>query len=322
MRKPSLDALAAAHDERLRKLDATLPARGPLAHTADARVILAAAGASSAAGASRTYLLDPASFESCHAALRQHSLDVRITGPDQAAALNALLSAWRDELADDDPTEIETAASITWPSRDTAAVPALYEHGFVPMAALAVRTRTTPESPKPSQPVRLRSAGPADLDSAVALQMEELRFDEQFGVSTIRAETENAVRTRLRESLAAENGTRILAERGARQLGLVVLDLPPDTSWLGSMVKARRIGYIECLSVHADVRGQGIGRTLADAAHRRLHEAAVDSALLHYALANARSSTFWQAMGYRPLWYHWTARPSTSMFTAPPHPRS
>lgn len=271
------------------------------------------AGNTQAAGLSRITMTDPREFMSCFAALRQHSVQVRVAGPDPAAALDELLSTWSTQIAADDPTEIETAAQITWPSRDTAAVPALVRHGFTPSSAVAVHIRVVP-APKPDPSITIRAAGPEDLESVLALQMAELRYDEQFGVCTIRENTEEALRELLRASLAKRNGTRMLALRGREPVGLAIVDLPPETEWLTSLIDASRVGYLQCLMVRADVRGSGIGRHLVQAAHRRLGDAAVDAIALHYAIANPRSTPFWHAQGYRPLWTHWTNRPGATMF--------
>ncbi|NDL58445.1 GNAT family N-acetyltransferase [Phytoactinopolyspora mesophila] len=314
MTSPTPDALAAAHTLRLRRVDDALPALGPLTPTSGATMITASIGDSQAAGLGQTSRVAPEDFASCFQALHQHSLKVRLDGSDLTAALHALLNKWRDVIAGEQQADDETAASITWPSRDTAAVSALVRHGFLPTAAVAIHERpvSTPGDTDPS--VRIRRAEPADLDSVVALQLEALRYDEQFGSCTVREPTERTLRARLTAALARHDGTIMLAERGPKAVGLVIVDLPPRTEWITGLVNVSRAGYLECLSVTAEARGTGIGRALVDAAHERFRDAAIETKLLHYCVVNPVSAPFWHGLGYRPLWTHWTARPHSSMF--------
>ncbi|AYY14487.1 GNAT family N-acetyltransferase [Actinobacteria bacterium YIM 96077] len=332
-----LAAVTDTHARRLRELDPILAAPRPfepLEETTrgDTQLLTATAGRSRAAGLARTSHQRPIEFASCFGALRHHSLYAHLDGPDLAEALRALLETWRERLATDDPTEIETAASITWPSRDTAPLPALAQYGFSPTAVIAVRGAAaaaaadiadagraqTTEGLHPESNVRIRVAEPEDLESAVSLHMELLRFDEQFGTCTVRAATEDALRANLASSLARGDGTHILAERYGKPVGLAIVSLPEHTGWLTGLVAADRIGYVACLSVRATFRGQGLGRALMRVAHRRLYDSGVDTILLHHALANPHSTPFWCALGYRPLWTQWAARPGTPMFPPPP----
>lgn len=312
-----LDDLSAAHAQRLREIDSLLRPPGPLVSTADNPVITVTAGSTHAAGLGHTTLTDPREFRSCFTALRHYSLDIRVAGPDPAAALDKLLSAWSAQIADDDPAQIETAAGITWPSRDTAAAPALVRHGFAPSSVLAVHTRVVPD-PEPDPKLTIRDAGPGDLEAVLALQMTELRYDAQFGACIIRENTKDALRELLQTALAPRNGTRVLALHGTEPVGLAIVDLPPETEWLSSLVDASRVGYVQCLAVRADVRCQGIGRRLVQAAHRRLGDAAVDAIALHHVVANPHATPFWHNQGYRPLWINWINRPGATMFPSSP----
>ncbi len=294
-----------------------LPAPPALTPDQGAILLTGSAGTSYAAGVSREHHVSPDDFASCFQTLRTFSLDVRLDGPDLADTLSALLTAWRASLAGIDPWEIETSATITWPSRDVAAVETLVRYGFAPMADIAVRGRVVPLSAEVTPGTQIREAGPSDVEDVVDLQLEELRYDAQLGTCTIRPGTAAALRTRLTSALDRRDGTILLADHNDEPVGLVIIDLPPRTEWITSRVGVSRAGYLECLSVRAGHRGRGIGRALVAVAHERFRDAAVDVMLLHHAVTSPLSAPFWHAAGYRPLWTHWTAHPGTSMFTAP-----
>jgi GNAT superfamily N-acetyltransferase len=70
------------------------------------------------------------------------------------------------------------------------------------------------------------------------------------------------------------------------------------------------VGYIGSLFVRDEERGGGVGRALVAEAHRALAAAGMAVTLLHHSLPNPRSTPFWYAQGYRPLWTMWQRKPA------------
>jgi hypothetical protein len=102
-----------------------------------------------------------------------------MAGPDVANALDQLLSLWRDHLADVPGAEGEdTAAVVSWPSRDIDGIATLRRHGLTPMLVFAARATpagpprraasparsTVPATGSAAGGARIRRAGPADID--------------------------------------------------------------------------------------------------------------------------------------------------------------
>ena len=107
----------------------------------------------------------PGSLDLCWGATRRFQLNAQIAGPDVAAALDRLLSLWRDHLALVPGTEAQdTAAVVTWPSRDIDGVKPLLRHGLTPLTVAAVRSTGRCAGPGDGVPRPgagdARSAGP------------------------------------------------------------------------------------------------------------------------------------------------------------------
>jgi len=112
-----------------------------------------------------------------------------VAGPDLAAALDQLLSLWRDHLADVPEAALpDTAAVVTWPCRDVGGIAALVRHGLAPFGVVAARTTGrrsdhtglaggggggggagAPGTER--RDLRIRRATPADVDTVVGLGM-------------------------------------------------------------------------------------------------------------------------------------------------------
>jgi ribosomal protein S18 acetylase RimI-like enzyme len=91
---------------------------------------------------------------------------------------------------------------------------------------------------------------------------------------------------------------------------MVQVQLPEQAGWIKPYVTASRVGYLSSLAVAEAARSSGVGTALAGHAHQVFDEAGADVVLLHHALANPRSTPFWYAQGYRPLWTYWQRRPA------------
>jgi GNAT superfamily N-acetyltransferase len=287
------------HAARVALVDPLLPADPPLSGD-----LIATVGA---LGAPTFREFDPETLDATWGPLRRHSLTVRLAGAD----LGPLLDRWEEHLAKVViPGDDECAAQVTWPSRDTAAVPALIRHGFAPLAVTAVR-RAGVFGPAPTVPgITIRHATNADLAACVALDLEVIRYDSQFGLLAERPSTAAGLRQNMTELLARDHPCIWLAVVDHRTVGIVTVDLPAHSSWISGRTSAAPAAYLGLGGIRADLRGTGIGSALVTHVHRELDAAGIAVTLLHYAVPNPRSVPFWSAHGYRPLWTSWNRRPA------------
>jgi GNAT superfamily N-acetyltransferase len=298
---------------RLRTLDPLLPAVCALPGPRPGDTVLNVPGTEAFY---RCHRPDPEAFEACWNALEQHQLHACLTGgggEDRAAALDALLTAWDREIAAAGAPRVadDAEAVITWPSRDTAVTRALLAHGLTPKTVAAARpTGGQPmDSPPPCCEVPIRPLTLADTADATRLWLEELRWDAQFGATTLRASAERNIRQRLAGALDRERPWMWLAgEAGKPAAGMIAVEPPELAGWTTALTSARRPGYITHMVVSAPHRGTGVGSALAYAAHTALTEAGCTLTLLHYAALNPLSGPFWHRNGYRPLWTTWHRR--------------
>lgn len=291
--------IAAEHAARLAALDGLLAPPEPLAGA----VLTTRRGAAAVAyqeapvgTAARTW--EPA---------RKHTLDPRLAGPDRAAVLGDLLDQW--DLGRTEPGDLDSAAVVELPSRDTEAIPALVHRGFVPASVVAAR-RAGRGAPRTRDDVRIRPATPDDLDVAVELNMQVVHYDAAFGRLTPRDDTAEAIGNQVAFLLHEPEPVVWLAELGGRVVGLVHIQLPPVSDWARRYTRVEPTGYLACLGVRPELRGTGVGAALAAHAHAALDGAGLPLTLLHHALPNPRSTPFWYSHGYRPLWTIWMRRPA------------
>ena len=290
-----IEGITTDHAARLAALDPLLPTPPPL--VAD---VLTVGGA---AGVPTFHEARPGSAQRTWQPVRRHRLDVRLAGPDLAGDLGGLLDRWLTGVGHaGDP---DSAAVVDLASRDTEAVPALIERGFVPVAVTAIR-RAAPATPVPG----VRPATVDDLAAAVRLNLEVVEYDARFGKVTMREETAAVLADGLRERLSAPEPQAWVAERDGAVVGLVTVQLPPESSWVSGLTSASPVGYLETMSVTAALRGSGLGSALVTHAHAAL-DAVAPATLLHHALPNPLSTPFWYRHGYRPLWTTWQRRPAT-----------
>ncbi|MGH3123296.1 MAG: GNAT family N-acetyltransferase, partial [Streptosporangiaceae bacterium] len=165
---------------RLAAIDALLPDPAVPPGCGAELVVSEPGGATAAMGTCGHWAGEPGSLELTWGAARRFQLTPQVAGPDVDATLDELLARWREHLAGvPEAAEADTAAVITWPSRDIEGVLALLRHGLAPRAVIAARSAgRRPGNAVPADPgVRIRRAGPADLDEVVRLGMETVRFD-------------------------------------------------------------------------------------------------------------------------------------------------
>jgi GNAT superfamily N-acetyltransferase len=268
-----------------------------------------------AAGRCEHWAGEPGSLDLAWGAARRFRLEPQAAGPDVRGALDRLLTRWREHLAGLPGTGADdTAAVVPWPSRDIAGHRALLDHGLIPLAIIAARTAGRDGQPVPSGPgLRIRPAGPADLDSVVALGMETIRYDAHFGTVIERPDTAAALRREAAVRLAGPAPWTWLAERDGSAVGLLYAQRPDQAGWIAPLVRPAPVAYLELMAVLPGARGAGVGAALAAVYHAAADAAGVAVTLLHYEQMNPLSAPFWSQQGYRPLWTDWEARPALAL---------
>ena len=253
------------------------------------------------------------------------SLIPRLREPDTSAALDDLLGQWRDHLAGLPQAGAEdTAAMISWPSRDVSGVSALLRHGMQALTVIAARPAgQAPGSEQQGHDQQLtngeqkdlviREAGPWDLDAVTELEMGVIRYDAHFGSAIVRPATEALVRAETQAALARRPAWAWLAERDGQPVGLVHVQPPEHSGWIAGMTRPGVTVYLQTMFVRPGERGGGVGAALVRHAHGVLDARGVETTLLHYAQVNPLSAPFWSRMGYRPLWTGWEVRPAASL---------
>ena len=278
---------------------------------------------------------DAESLDLSWGAARRFQLAPQIAGPDVPGALDDLLSQWRDHLAAVPGTDDEdSAALVTWPSRDIDGIRTLLRHGLVPMEVIAARrtvphpvgpmdaapraaeglaVSASPDASPAQQGLRIRRAEPADIDAVVRLGVEVIRFDAHFGGVTERPGTAAAMRREAVGLLAGPEPWTWLAERDGTAVGLLAAQRPEAASWIAPMVRPAPVAYLMLTFVLPGERASGVGGALTARLHREVEAAGVVVTLLHYEQANPLSVPFWSQQGYRPLWTTWAARPARTV---------
>ena len=176
-------------------------------------------------------------------------------------------------------------------------------------AQLAHQLAGGPDLAQQRAGVRVRRAGPADLDAMVALGMEVIRFDALFGGVQERPWTAGALTAEFADTLAGPDPWMWLAERDGDPIGMLAAEKPAQAQWIAPMTASGPVSYLLLMGVRADVRAQGTGAAMAARFHAEALAAGVSVTLLHYAQVNPLSAPFWSQQGYRPLWTCWEARP-------------
>jgi GNAT superfamily N-acetyltransferase len=270
---------------------------------------------------------EPGSLEPTWGAERRFMLDARIAGPDVRTTLDELLSQWHRHLADVPETKgDDTAAVVTWPSRDVAGITALVRHKFNPFGVAAARLTARPDGatdkpgPTPRDDglggrpaeagVRIRRAAPDDIDAAVSLGLEVVRFDAHFGNVTERPSTAGALRREISDMLAGPQPWVWLAERDGNPVGMLAAQRPEAAGWIAPMVRLAPAGYLMLMAVHDAERGNGVGAAMVARFHDEIARAGIPVTLVHHEQVNPLGGPFWAKQGYRPLWTSWEARPA------------
>jgi GNAT superfamily N-acetyltransferase len=265
-----------------------------------------------AAGSCSHWTAEPGSLDLIEGAARRFVLTPYITGSDVLAALDTLLSRWRDHLAAvPEAAGEDTAAVICWPSRDVAGVRALVAHGLTPLGVIAAWSASRPPAVVADCPpgVRIRRVTPADLDLVVAMAMEVVRFDAHFGGVIERPGAARALRAEVAGLLEHDPWTW-LAERDGDPVGLLIAERPEVADWIAPRTCGSPVAYLLALFVTPAEREAGVGAALTGQLHRSAAAASVSVILLQYEQVNPLAVPFWGRQGYRPLWTTWEVRPA------------
>ena len=300
--------LLAAHAARLRALD---PALGiDPAPPADGELIQVGG----ALGWARRVDVDPAASVAQWGRLRQYTLVPRWTG--DPAELDALLDRWLGWTRAAGAAEAgpDSQASLSWPSRDVDAGRVFVAHGLSPGTTVAIRTRGravgTPALPAG---VTLRRAGATDADAVRALTLEDIRYEGGLSVLGERPGHEDLRREETAAGLARPDPWAWVAERDGAVVGVVTVDRPADTTWIGGLTSVRPAAYLGLLCVTTAERGRGVGAALVAHAQDTVDRAGIAATLLHYGTFNPLSAPFWARTGWRPLWTGWAAHPASTL---------
>ena len=334
--------------ERWRALDPLLPVPPPLTPGCDAGLLVVGGHPArpAAVGSCEHWTGEPGTMDRSWGAARRFMLTAQVAGPDVAGALDELLAVWRDHLLRQPQAgDPDTAAVVLWPSRDIDGIAVLRRRGLSPMCVVAARTkprqiaghlspvrsRPAPQPPPATQQadqepqqadqdplladprVRIRRAGPADLDTVARLGLEVIRFDGRLGCVTLRDESAEALRRSLAGPLAAPRPWTWLAERDGTPVGMLHAESPADTAWIAPLSGLSPVAYLTLGFVSPDERRSGVGGALTARLHAEADAAGVAVTLLHYEQVNPLSVPFWSQQGYRPAWTSWEAWPASAL---------
>jgi GNAT superfamily N-acetyltransferase len=293
------------YGERLSRLDPLLPDIPPLPEPGPEDHRLDVAGGSALA---RVVRADPTTLDATWNPAERHVLMARVAGEKPAAAMDALLSDW-SKLVQAHATEPDSAAVLTWPSRDLALTSTFLAHGLVPSSVLAIRLAGR-QSPDGAPDLVVRRATEADLDAVVALELELVRWNKVLGQMVEQPNTPALIRAK---HTADRRPWTWLAEVDGAPIGsLSVLD-PDHAPWASGLSSAGRAVYLSDLMVLPGRRGAGAGTALVRHVHGELDLAGFNATLLHYLGMNPLAGPFWHRCGYRPLATSWEVRPASHL---------
>lgn len=317
--------LMRAQSARLSALDPELPDEHSLPGGGEPIMARIGGGEAVAALATRT-TNSPGTLQSLWSATESFEL-FPLIGDHPRTGMDAILHAWRARLLEQGVPATDSSCVVTWPSRDVEASRALLDHGFVPLSCLAVRPPSPAQNAELPGTVKVRRAGPDDLDAVVDLGLAELDYAALVGGSTRRPDAaqlkRRAARVRLhpaRQAGTTRSADRIsedpvwLAERDGVPIALA------ECGWTdtaghhsGHRLRSGKWAYVNCVSVLEPARGTGVGSGLVALAHAEFERAGVLGSFLYYNPPNPLSSVFWPRQGYRPLWTIWEVRPATAL---------
>ena len=214
---------------------------------------------------------EPGSLDLTWGAARRFELTILAGGPDVPAVLDVLLARWREHLAaQPGADEPDTAAVVTWPSRDIDGAAPLLRHGFAPLAVIAARAASRDPAVRSGADragtlagVNIRRAEPADIGSVVRLGLEVVRFDSHFGGVNERSWTAEALTRETEQLLVGPRPWVWLAERDGTPIGMLAAERPAQARWIAPRSGPAPVAYLLLMGVRAGERARGVGAVLA-----------------------------------------------------------
>ena len=221
-----------------------------------------------------------------------------LAGPDPAAALDDLISQWRDHLAkvpEAEEDDTRRGHSLGQPGRRgrpgaAAARPDAADRHRRPGSRPRADHLAGPDGAV-SAGVRVRRAGPADLDVATELGLALVRYEANFGSVHERPWTAAALRTDVATQLAAPEPWVWIAERDGEPIGLLGAEPPAAAAWIAPRVRLDPVAYLGEMFVRPAERGSGAATLLIEQFNDVAAGVAVT--LLHYGQVNPLSGPFW-----------------------------
>jgi GNAT superfamily N-acetyltransferase len=311
----ALGEVARAAGERRRSLDPLLPGPGSTPEGCSAPLTADGHdGHLAGFGVCDHHVIPADSLEQSMGMALRFELTLRLPEPDTSQAMDLLLARWREHLSGlPEAAGGDTAAVITWPSREISGVRALLGHGMQPIEVTAARPARRAAIAPNVPGLVIREAGPGDLEAATEMMVALIAHEELFGANVLRPATGSLVRADAQASLTRQPSWIWLAERRRRPIGLVAVQPPQDAAWTAGMTSLSPVSYLQAGFVVPGERGSGAAAALVQHVHGVLDAAGIAVTLLHYAVANPRSGPFWARMGYRPLWTNWQASPASAL---------
>ena len=238
------------------------------------------------------------------------ALDLALPDPADEDALT-VAAALLAELTNFWARTATTGALIRWPSGDAWFEPVLVDLGFRLDSVCAFYPRQPLASPRhpPTQLLSIRRARPEDEEFLVELLDEELRFHEQY-TPFVRSSPDvlMAFRRKLARLWAGatlEDGAPLIlvAEHAGEIAGMGenTLLLLGENDEPG-FTPPGRYACIDNVSVRGDMRGQGIGRLLTQAAFDAFAQTGFDAYVLWYNPDNTLAARVWTHLGFQTLW--------------------
>ena len=179
------------HGKRLSRLDPLLPDSLPLPEAGPQDDRLEVAGGS---GLARLVRADPTTLDGTWNPAERHVLIARIGADEPATVMDTLLARW-SKMVHARAAEPDSAAVLTWPSRDVVLAPTFLAHGLAPRSVLAIRLAGR-DSPDGAPHVVVRRATEADVDAVVAMELELVRWNQMLGQMTERPTTPELIRAK------------------------------------------------------------------------------------------------------------------------------
>lgn len=300
-----MDNLQEQHGRRLSRLDSLLPDSVPLPEAGPEGVRLEVPGGS---GLARVVRADPTTLDGTWNPAERHILVARIGENEPATAMGTLLSRWSTTVHAG-AGKAESAAVLTWPSRDVTLTPTLLAHGLAPRVVLAIRLAGR-DCPDGAADVVVRRTTETDVDAIVAMELELVRWNQTLGQMTEQPNTSELIRAK---HTADSRPWSWLAEVDGMPVGLLSVLDPDHAPWASELSSAGSAVYLSDLMVLPGRRGAGAGTALVQHVHRELDRAGFNATLLHYLGMNPLAGPFWHRCGYRPLTTNWEVRPASHL---------